>query len=233
MRISELSGRSGASIPTIKFYVREGLLAPGRVTRGRHAEYDEDHVSRIHLIKTLTVMGRMTISAARDALRAIDERGIEVRGLCSVVNDALFGEPAATADLPLQGGVRQRIDAFIAQLGWQVDDESPSRVTLSQVFTALERLGGDGAHADVEALAPYALAAARLADLEQRALPRSVDSSQEAGRAVARAVLHEVALSVLRRMAREHLMASWDEGGSFGPVRPDDRQPSERLYSGA
>jgi len=211
MRISELSCRSGASIPTIKFYVREGLLPPGQLTDGRHADYGEDHVSRIYLIKTLTIMGKMSISAARDAVRAIDERGIELRGLCVVVNDALFGEPAGAADLPVQGCARQRIDAFIAQLGWQVDDDSPSRATLSQVFTALDRLGGDGVHADVEALVPYALAAARLADLEKRALPRSVDSSQEAGRAVARAVLYEVALSSLRRMAREHLIASWDE----------------------
>ncbi len=46
MRISELSRRSGVSIPTIKYYLRDGLLPAGRATAANQADYDEDHLRR-------------------------------------------------------------------------------------------------------------------------------------------------------------------------------------------
>jgi hypothetical protein len=42
MRISELSKASGVSIPTIKFYLREGLLPQGRLVAANQANYEED-----------------------------------------------------------------------------------------------------------------------------------------------------------------------------------------------
>jgi DNA-binding transcriptional MerR regulator len=44
MRISELSARSGISVPTIKFYLREGLLPPGSPRAVNQADYGEPHL---------------------------------------------------------------------------------------------------------------------------------------------------------------------------------------------
>ena len=44
VRIAELSSRSGTSIPSIKFYLREGLLPSGEATGATRARYDESHV---------------------------------------------------------------------------------------------------------------------------------------------------------------------------------------------
>lgn len=44
MRLAELSERSGVSTATIKYYLREGLLAPGRQINATTAEYDEEHL---------------------------------------------------------------------------------------------------------------------------------------------------------------------------------------------
>ena len=47
MRIAELSRRSGVSVPTIKYYLREGLLAAGERTGPNQARYDEAHLRRL------------------------------------------------------------------------------------------------------------------------------------------------------------------------------------------
>ena len=53
MRISELGRRSGLSVPTIKFYIREGLLPPGRRTARNQSRYGEAHVERLRIIRVL------------------------------------------------------------------------------------------------------------------------------------------------------------------------------------
>lgn len=53
MRMSELSTRAGVSVATVKFYLREGLLAPGESINAREASYSERHVERLRLIRGL------------------------------------------------------------------------------------------------------------------------------------------------------------------------------------
>lgn len=53
MRIKELIEITGASRQTIHFYTREGLLPRPRKTSPNQAEYSQDHVERIQLIKEL------------------------------------------------------------------------------------------------------------------------------------------------------------------------------------
>ena len=72
MRIAELSRRSGASIPTIKYYVREEILPPGTATGRNQAEYSEDHVRRLRLIRALIDVGGLSVAAARQVLATVD-----------------------------------------------------------------------------------------------------------------------------------------------------------------
>ena len=68
MRISALSARTEVPIGTIKFYLREGLLAPGRQTSRTTAEYDESHVERVKLVRVLTEVGGLSIAATRGVM---------------------------------------------------------------------------------------------------------------------------------------------------------------------
>lgn len=72
MRVAELSERSGVAIPTIKYYLREGLLPPGRSTGRNQASYDDGHARRLKLIRVLLDVGRMPIAAIRDLLDDLD-----------------------------------------------------------------------------------------------------------------------------------------------------------------
>ena len=72
MRIAELSSRSGTSIPSIKYYLREGLLPAGTSTGRNQADYGAEHLYRLRLIRALIDVGGLSVAAARDVLGAVD-----------------------------------------------------------------------------------------------------------------------------------------------------------------
>ncbi|SBT46739.1 MerR family transcriptional regulator [Micromonospora narathiwatensis] len=212
LKIVELSRRAELPVPTIKFYLREGLLPPGRTAPGgRHLNYDERHLSRLMLIRTLTAVGRLSLASVREVLHAVDSRGLQIAGLCAVINDALFAEDPSLLAMPERQGAAARIDSFIDVLGWRVAGDSPGRHTLARVLTALERLTGD---TDVSVFAPYAEAAMCLTTLEAASLPSSVESDNDRATLIARVVLLEAAMAALRRLAREHLIRAADRVGA-------------------
>ncbi|GAA5146073.1 MerR family transcriptional regulator [Pseudonocardia eucalypti] len=56
LTIDQLSGRSGVSVRTIRFYSGKGLLPPPTL-RGRLGLYGPQHIARLELISELTAMG--------------------------------------------------------------------------------------------------------------------------------------------------------------------------------
>ena len=71
MKVSELSRRTGVQVPLIKYYLREGLLPPGRATASNQADYGEDHVHRLRFIRTLIGTRGLSTSATKEILDAI------------------------------------------------------------------------------------------------------------------------------------------------------------------
>src|SRR5260370_33337848 len=72
MCIADRSRDSGVPVPTIKYYVREGLLPPGELTSPNQAQYDEFHLRRLRLIRALAEVGGLSIAAVRDLLAAAE-----------------------------------------------------------------------------------------------------------------------------------------------------------------
>ena len=68
--IQELSRESGVSVASIKFYLRESLLAPGDPSRPGRAYYDGRHVRRLALIRALRDVAGLSIDVIRRALAA-------------------------------------------------------------------------------------------------------------------------------------------------------------------
>ncbi|ABP55136.1 MerR family transcriptional regulator [Salinispora tropica] len=197
MRISELSKQSGLSVPTIKFYLREGLLQPGVRTGRNQAEYAEEHLARLWFVKVLTGPGRLGISDVREVLTAIDSRGRPLRGLCSVISPTVAAMPMVDGE----DDVRLEVDRYVNRLGWQVDDDAAERRTLAQVLVMLRRLGWpDGA----EVFDAYATAACELGASEAADLSADPSDAEVCMRLTARLVLLDVALTALRRMALTH-----------------------------
>lgn len=98
MRISELSAAADVPVGTIKYYLREGLLAGGYRTSRTTAEYDEAHVERLRLIRALVGTGGLGIAAVRRVVAVIDGPSPERLDLLATAQDALTADGARGAD---------------------------------------------------------------------------------------------------------------------------------------
>ncbi|MFI1399286.1 MerR family transcriptional regulator [Streptomyces sp. NPDC020681] len=207
MRISELSRRSGVSTATIKYYLREGLLPPGRATAATQAEYGESHVRRLRLIRALIGVRGLTVSAAKDVLDTISEVEADTHGLLGLV----FGVWPTTKDstAKAKAGVvkgeateaeKAEVNALVAEMGWKVSEHNPAREVISQTLHTLRSLGMDY---DWQSLVPYARLAEETATLDLDQLEDEDDPLEKAERAVLLTFLLEPALLALRRLAQE------------------------------
>lgn len=68
IRIGELARRSGASIATLKFYLREGLITPARKSGRTMSWYRPDTVARIHTIRELQERQFLPLEVIRETL---------------------------------------------------------------------------------------------------------------------------------------------------------------------
>ena len=206
MRISELSAVSGVSIPTIKFYIRERLLPPGLPVATNQAEYGEDHVRRLRLIRALVDVGGLPLATVRHVLGAVDDPDLPIHEALGIAHAAL-GPDLGDADDPAGADARVKVDAFLAELGWDVSPDSPGRDELAVALATLQRLGWPNASTDL--FVRYAKAADRIAAFEvQRTTPPGATRAETMERVVVGTVVFDSVLSALRRLAHEHHSAN-------------------------
>lgn len=201
MRISELSRAAGVSIPTIKFYLREGLLPPGRPTAPNQADYSEEHLRRLRLIRSLTEVGALTLRQVRSVLEAVDDEDRPLHELLGVAHHALGPQPADGSTSAEMAQARADVDRFLSDLGWRVSPEAPARTALAQALATLRRLGRG---VDVTVFEPHARVADRLAAQEVGTLDPAAPRAETVEAAVLGTVVFEAALVALRRLAQEH-----------------------------
>ncbi|MFD4596534.1 MerR family transcriptional regulator [Streptomyces sp. NPDC058464] len=197
MRMSELSRRSGVSVTTIKYYLREGLLPTGRQTAATQAEYDEQHLRRLRLIRALTGVRGLSVSATREVLDALGEHDGDTHRLLGLA----LGTIRLPADTAEDAPETAEVDALLKELGWKVHQNAPARTTLAETITSLRSLG---VPLDWHTLLPYARLAERTATLDLDQLDGIDDPLEAAERALLLTVLLEPALMALRRMAQEN-----------------------------
>lgn len=74
LKIGEIARRAGVSVPTVHFYLREGLLPPAPKKTSRNmAYYDESYVARIRLIRRLQDERRLPLRVIRALLTEAGE----------------------------------------------------------------------------------------------------------------------------------------------------------------
>ena len=206
MRISELSEATGVPIPTIKFYLRERLLPPGRPLAANQADYDAQHVRRLRLIRALVDVGDLPLGTVRQVLDAVDDPGLPMHDALSVAHRRLGPELAGTDD-PAVVEARRDVDAFLEQLGWEVAADSPGRDELALALATLRRL--EWPNAGVELFEHYARIADRLATREvRRTTPSGASRTEAMERVVIGTVVFDAVFSALRRLAHERQSAA-------------------------
>ncbi|WP_172382003.1 MerR family transcriptional regulator [Streptomyces sp. MNP-20] len=205
MKISELSQRTGVPVASIKYFRRQGLLPAGRATAATLAEYGEEHVQRLRLIKALTTLGGLSIAATGDVLAAVD-RADSTDGTLQAISYAL---PVPVAQAPAGDEEREaaaeaaaEADAadLIAAMDWQVPDDSPHVQGLTTVLRELRRLD---ANYRLDRLAAYGELARSIARLDLERAADFDDSPALAEQAVVVLALSGPVLELLRRLAQE------------------------------
>ncbi len=221
MRISELAATTGVSTPTIKWYLRIGLLPRGEPTARNQADYGPAHVHRLRLIRALLEIGGLSVADAQRILAVIDDPDVDLEQVMRVAHGALSG----TAGTPSALGIAA-VDAILERRDWCVAADSPARSELAAVLATMVALEGtepaavppeavpEVARTMAEELDPYAAAMDEIARNEVRSLPDDAPRDVIVERMIVGTVLVDRLLGAVRRLAQEH----WFLEDRLGPA---------------
>lgn len=198
MRIAELSRRAEVPIPTIKFYIREGMLPRGERSSATQARYGQTHLDRLTLIATLQKAG-LTLPVIAQALRTMDSTPGDSPEFMAVAVGALPVRDYATS--PEQTARAETVlRALVEQRGWDVSSDAPVWQAAVRAIAGLVALWPEPVTPD--RMAVYAEVAERLAAVE---LPDgwnpSISPAEALRYAVLGTVLFEPVILSLRRLA--------------------------------
>lgn len=199
MRLAELSARSGLAAPTIKYYLRLGLLPPGETESATWASYDEGHVRRLRLVRALTEVGGLSLEGVRRVLGAVDDPGLSAHATRGAVQWPLSPEP----DVEPSAAGLERVTALLARNGWELRPDSPHRRRLAGALDVLDALGFPATN---DILDRYAEALVPVAEAELARIAGE-DPTTAAEHVVIGTVLYEPVLLTMRRIAHEAVSA--------------------------
>jgi DNA-binding transcriptional MerR regulator len=213
VRIGELSRKTGVPVPTIKYYVREGLLPSGELTSRNQALYGKAHERRLRLIRALLDVGGMRVAEIAEVLAAVDDPD---RALHDVLGAAAHrvGDGDPGPEDAESTAAREAVAALVARRGWHSYASNTAAADLVRALSAMARLG----HASfAEVLDDYADAAERVARADLAYVDRQPNVEKRVESVVVGTVLGEAVFGALRRMAHadasEHL---------YGTTSPQD-----------
>lgn len=201
MRLAELSERSGVPVPTIKYYLRERLLPPGRRVTATQAEYGPEHLRRLRLVRALLQVGRVPVAAAREVLAVAEDGDLDQHGKLGVALGALPQErPEVAEDDPAVVSATRVVTELTEALGWPPPGPAHPAAALHTLIAAVASLIRLGYPCELRHLLPYGRLAAELATHDLDVLEEYASATERLEAAVALTVLHEPVLLSLRRL---------------------------------
>lgn len=197
MLISELAAEAHVPVPTIKYYLREGVLMPGRAISATRAHYDDLHLRRIALIRALSTRG-LSMAQIKSIVRLIDQPGESLFATMGAATAALppRPEPMNDKDCP-------RARAALAQLDLVVPNDLPAVAQLERALADAEAAGVPMTEDRLHAYASHIRSIAAY-DIDQMPLEPAAAAVEYA---VLGTVLYEPILAALRRLAHAELAA--------------------------
>lgn len=209
MQVSELVEATSVPLATVKYYLREGLLPPGRRVTARSSDYGPEHVRRLTLLRLLREVGSIQVSRLRELVDAVEDTALSVHQMFARASDAIAAGPARAdeADDPTSPD-RDVVRAALADMGWdRVRSDATDLANLRRVVTQLQETGLFGEIGE-SALLFYGRHADEIARAEIAALPQDPDRAAQLERMVIGTVAFGEILTILRRLAQEQHSAS-------------------------
>ncbi|MDL5155242.1 MerR family transcriptional regulator [Actinomycetospora termitidis] len=202
MRVGELSRRSGVSVASIKYYLREGLLPAGERTGPNQAVYGDDHVRRLRMIRALIDVGGLSVVATRDVLAAVDDPELPLFMALGRASGTTMTAPEPSEEQDEAWAQAERMLAEqVDARGWQVSAENPAWHTAVGVLATYTRLGD----ADLaQQLGLYMTTMEEVAEREVAAVVDRGDRARTVEGVVVGTVLGDALLAAVRRLAQQH-----------------------------
>ncbi|MEU4605252.1 MerR family transcriptional regulator [Kribbella sp. NPDC023972] len=204
MRIGELSRAVGVPVPTIKYYLREGLLPQGELSSPNQASYCEAHLRRLRLIRALVELAQVPVAQVKEILEALDSDAVPLHEQIGRAHRALTPTRKQAASDEARAAATAQVTDLLTRRGWAVEPTAPALATLIETVAALRTLGQDNL---VSFLDAYAEAVERFTELEIDAVSTHPTRDQLAESVVIGTILGETLISSLRLLAQESISA--------------------------
>ncbi|MDI3329801.1 MAG: MerR family transcriptional regulator [Micrococcus sp.] len=201
MKLQQLSRQASTPVSTVKYYLREGLLPPGRKLNATTSAYGSEHVDRLELIRALGQVVGLSLDRVRQVVEAVETLDtVRMMGRVQSIVLDLPAEPAgsdaSTAHAAAPSDVPATDNAAVsdspagsdgsASSETPADSRDPGRLTARDVLEAMGWRAGT----------PESLLAldGQLATMAQWGLAPSLDTVLVYARAVDRVAEHELSL---------------------------------------
>ena len=204
MRIGELSRATDVPVPTIKYYLREGLLPAGELSSPNQASYGDAHVRRLRLIRALIELAQVPVATVKEILESLDADDEPLHEQIGRAHRALTPTRRLSATDEARAAATTQVKDLIAARGWSVEPTAPALATLIDTVAALRTLGQDGL---VSHLDDYADAVERFTKLEIEGVTKNPTRDQLAESVVIGTILGETLIASLRLLAQESISA--------------------------
>jgi DNA-binding transcriptional MerR regulator len=200
VRISELSETSGVPLPTVKYYLREGLLPAGERTARNQADYGPEHLARLRLIRALLEVGGLSIADVRNVLAASDSPELPLDEIIGAAHAAVTSRNVPARVDPDWAKARDTVLELAEKRGWLVVQDTPA---LDQAADALAAISTMHVPVIEPLLEVYAEHAQQIAEQEVAAV-LSMDSPEEIMRGVVvGTIVGQSLLNALRLLAQQ------------------------------
>ena len=196
MRMAELSRITDTPVATVKYYLREGLLPPGIRTSPNQAQYGDEHVRRIRLVRALVGPGGLDVATAREVIGAIDSD----LPLPHVFGVAQRAASVRIDERDVDAAALERADDLLADLA--IHPTNPGRAATAAVLRALEAVGQRDAD---DWYRRYLEAALLVAEADLDLVERRATRDEKAETVVVGTALGDALFAALRRAAQEHV----------------------------
>ncbi|MFI5785677.1 MerR family transcriptional regulator [Streptomyces sp. NPDC051640] len=217
-------------MPTIKYYLREGLLPSGELTSPNQARYGPGHERRLRLIRALLDVGGLSLASIGEVLEVMDDPEQPVHKVLGIAADGVIPAGGEEAGPDLEEA-REEVAELVLRRGWNVDERGPAAESLAGVLAALRRAGHSGY---IGLLDVYADAAEPVARADLDYVQRRVAREDLVESVVVGTVLGEAMFGALRRLA--HIDVSFRRFESpqnlSGPVDPEGSRATEEGAGG-
>ncbi|MFC7648430.1 MerR family transcriptional regulator [Streptosporangium lutulentum] len=196
--MAELSETTGVPVPTIKYYIREGLVAPGQPTGRNQADYTGEHVRRLRLVRALVEYGGLSIAVIRDLIAQVDDPDLEAFDLLAAAQKTVtqVKEPRPG---PYKDGAERRLHDLLTERGWRIRTGDPAYRTAVGVLATLDEVGRQDV---LDVLDDYAEAAERIARIDVGLIGDVNDRERAVEIVVIGTSVGDTLIAALRRLAQ-------------------------------